>query len=85
MNPAQNDIANVTDFVQKIQQHWNNLGKQSPRVAQSDIDNAVNNGNNAIKQANANISDAKSKTSQYDSQANSINQQADALASGMHC
>jgi hypothetical protein len=85
MNSAQNDIANVTDFVQKIQQHWNNLGKQSPGVAQSDIDNAVNNGNDALKQANANISDAKSKTSQYDSQANSINQQADALYNGMHC
>ncbi len=85
LNQVENDIASVTDFVQKIQQHWNNLGRQAPGVSQSDIDNAVNNGNNAIKQANANISDAKSKVSQYDSQANSIKQQADALYNGMHC
>ena len=84
-NSFQNDIASVNDFVQKIQPHGNNLGRQAPGESQSDIDNAVNNGNNAIKLANANISVAKSKTSQYDSQANSIKQQSDALYNGMHC
>lgn len=82
---VQDGISSVTDFIQKIQQHWNNLGHQSPGIAQSDIDNVVSNGNNAINQAKSNMSDASSKASQFDSQANSIQKQADALFNGMHC
>src|SRR5258708_6075078 len=84
-NVESTDISGVQDFVSKIEQHWNNLGKSSPGVTQNDIDTAVHSGNSAIQNAQAAVSSATSQTHGYDATAQQILQQADKLSSSMKC
>jgi len=81
----QSDLANVEDFVQKIQQHWNNLGKVAPNVSQNDINAAIQKGENAINQAKSNLQSAQNQAVGFDNQAKHIVGQADSLSNNMHC
>ncbi len=84
-NLLSTDIASVQDYVNKIAQHWHDLGHSSPGVSQNDINTALQHGNDALKQAQVNQQDAQNKAAQFDSAAKQILQQADNLYASMHC
>jgi hypothetical protein len=85
ISSMQSDNANVEDFLQKIQQHWNNLGKVAPNVSQNDINTAIQNGTNAVNQGKSNLQSAQNQASGFDNQAKQIVGQADSLYNNMHC
>jgi chromosome segregation ATPase len=84
-NQVSTDISTVQGFVDKIKQHWSDLGKSSPGVTQNDIDTAVHKGNTAIQNAQGAVSSATSRIHGYDATSQQILQQANNLYSSMNC
>jgi hypothetical protein len=84
-NQISSDVSVAQDFVNKIEQHWNDLGKTSPGVTQNDIDTAVHNGNTALQNAQDALSSATAQIHGYDATSQQILQQANNLYSSMKC
>lgn len=86
-NPVQQDITTLKNDWQALQQAvaQNSSGTPASNYQQSDIDNAVGNGNNALSNADGVVQKAKQERATYDNEANNLNNQAQALPGTMGC
>jgi hypothetical protein len=84
---VQRDITTLKNDWQTLQQAIanNSTGTPGSNYQQSDIDNAVANGNNALSNADNVVQNAKQKRTTYDSEASSLNDQAQAKPGTMRC
>ena len=86
-SPVQQDITTLKNDWQALQQAvaQNSSGTPASSYSQSDIDNAVGNGNNALSNADGVVQKAKQERATYDNEANNLNNQAQALPGTMGC
>jgi hypothetical protein len=86
-SPVQQDITTLKNDWQALQQAVanNSSGTPTSNYSQSDIDNAVGNGNNALSNADNVVQKAKQERATYDNEANALNNQAQALPGTMGC